>query len=212
MIISANLPVMEVTPVDQIARPLGRRERKKRETRIALHRAALLLFSKKGFQETRIGEIADAADVSESTFFRYFDNKEGVALEGFRLGAEALVEAICRRPLSESPIDACLAVNRSPEVVSIKPKAEDLPGFELLNQTPELASRLNHMTNKVLSQLKADFARRMKLTETSPEVHLRAHIVIAAAISSIDSWLANPIDSDPQDLYNDALMQLKSGL
>ena len=58
------------------ATPPGRRERKKQETRDRLHRAALKLFAQQGYPQTRIAEIADAADVSESTFFRYFESKE----------------------------------------------------------------------------------------------------------------------------------------
>ena len=87
---------MEVLAAEHETEPealLGRRERKKRETRAALRHAALALFAKNGFRETRISEIADAVDVSESTFFRYFDSKEGVALDGTRERAEAIVAA-----------------------------------------------------------------------------------------------------------------------
>lgn len=203
---------MLALPLEDELPALGRRERKKRETRIALHHAALKLFAEKGFQETRISEIADAADVSESTFFRYFDNKEGVALEGFRQGAEAIVAAIRKRPISESPIDACLAVNRSAEIAGAQPKTKDLPGFELLRQTPELASKLSLLVNKLLSQLNEDFARRMDQSPDSPEVRLRAHAVIAAAVCSLETWFQDPARSDPQALSHEALMQLKSGL
>jgi AcrR family transcriptional regulator len=203
---------MEATPVEPHPPALGRRERKKLETRAALHRAALRLFARKGFQQTRIGEIADAADVSESTFFRYFDNKEGVALEGFRRGAEAIVEAVRKRPISESPIDACLAVIRMEETANFQPRATDLPDIELLNKTPELAPKLIHMINKVLSQLNADFALRMNRDASSLDVRLRAHAVVAAAISSLEAWIQDPAGTDPQALSQQSLMQLKSGL
>ena len=57
-----------------------RRERKKRQTRDALVHAALKLFDAKGYEHTAVREITDAVDVSERTFFRYFANKEDLAV------------------------------------------------------------------------------------------------------------------------------------
>lgn len=193
------------------AAPLGRRERKKRETRNALHQAALTLFAKNGFQNTRIGEIADAADVSESTFFRYFDSKEGVALEGIRRRAEEILGAVKSRPISETPIDACLAVNRGGESLRYRLDAADLPGLELLGRTPELASTANLILNRIISQLAEDFARRLGEDVFSLEVRLQAHAVVSAAIAALEAWIRNPGAADPQALAEQALTRLRKG-
>ena len=52
------------------------RERKKVRTREALAEAALELFSRQGFEATTVDQIAEAAEVSRRTFFRYFPSKE----------------------------------------------------------------------------------------------------------------------------------------
>jgi AcrR family transcriptional regulator len=61
-------------------RPLGLRERKKIKTRQAIRREAFRLIDENGYAATTIEQIAEAADVSPSTFFRYFPTKESLLL------------------------------------------------------------------------------------------------------------------------------------
>lgn len=58
----------------------GRRERRSAETRESLFRAALDLFARKGFTETTVEDITEAADVGKGTFFNYFPSKDHILL------------------------------------------------------------------------------------------------------------------------------------
>lgn len=57
-----------------------RRQRRSAETRERLFRAALLLFAEKGFAETTVEDITNAADVGKGTFFNYFPSKEHILI------------------------------------------------------------------------------------------------------------------------------------
>jgi AcrR family transcriptional regulator len=58
----------------------SRRERRSAELRERLFRAALNLFAKKGYAETTVEDITEAADVGKGTFFNYFRSKEHILM------------------------------------------------------------------------------------------------------------------------------------
>jgi len=59
---------------------LSRRERQSADRRERLFRAALDLFARKGFAETTVEDITNAADLGKGTFFNYFPSKEHILL------------------------------------------------------------------------------------------------------------------------------------
>lgn len=84
----------------------GLRERKKRRTRDALLRAALLLFVSQGYERTTVDEITDAVAVSQRTFFRYFANKEEAAFAVQDLVESHFFAELLARPAAEGPFEA----------------------------------------------------------------------------------------------------------
>src|SRR5882724_490036 len=90
----------------------GRRDRKKDETRQALREAAHRLFAEKGFSRTTIDDIAEAADVSRRTFFRYYDSKDDLLRVDVDDLLPVMVAALRGRPLDEPPLMSILAALR----------------------------------------------------------------------------------------------------
>src|SRR5215472_2777903 len=85
----------------------GLRERKKARTRASIREHALRLFREQGYQATTVEQIAAAAEVSPSTFFRYFPTKEDVVLrDDFDT---RMFEAFERQPSSLAPLAALRA-------------------------------------------------------------------------------------------------------
>ncbi|HEY4027416.1 MAG TPA: TetR family transcriptional regulator [Candidatus Dormibacteraeota bacterium] len=86
------------------------RARKKARTRAAIQEHALRLFSERGYEATTVDEIAGAAEVSPSTFFRYFPTKEDVVL--YDALDPLLLESMDAQPADLSPIGALRAAMR----------------------------------------------------------------------------------------------------
>lgn len=88
----------------------GLRELKKTRTRASLREHALRLFREQGYTATTVEQIAAAAEVSPSTFFRYFPTKEDVIWQDDM--DTRMVEAFERQPPELGPIAAMRAAVR----------------------------------------------------------------------------------------------------
>jgi len=55
---------------------MGRRERKKLQSRRTILEAAVSEFSKKGYKDTSVADIMSTADLGIGTFYNYFNSKE----------------------------------------------------------------------------------------------------------------------------------------
>ena len=83
----------------------GLRERKKRETREAIARAAWKLFGRRGFDAVTVADIAAEANVSEKTVFNYFPAKEDLVFGAGMQRTAALIEAVSSRPPGTSIVE-----------------------------------------------------------------------------------------------------------
>jgi AcrR family transcriptional regulator len=88
-----------------VAATEGLRERKKRETREAITRAAWKLFARRGFDAVTVADIARAANVSEKTVFNYFTTKEDLVFGAGMQRTAALIEAVRARPPEASVVE-----------------------------------------------------------------------------------------------------------
>jgi AcrR family transcriptional regulator len=192
---------------------LGLRERKKVKTRAAIREHALRLFREQGYAETTVDQIADAAEVSPSTFFRYFPTKEDVVLaDEFD---PLLAEAFRAQPAELTPIQAVRAALRTVfGGMSEETKVRDRARRELIMTVPELRMAVLDEYTRSLRLLARLVAERLGRDETDLPVRAFAGAMIGVAWATVDMGSSQQpqAPSDVSDLLDQALALLEAGL
>jgi AcrR family transcriptional regulator len=91
--------------IDTDSGNLGLRERKKQQTREKIASVALELFDERGYDETTLAEIAEAADVSPRTIFAYYESKEDILFCAEGRFLERMTQMLEERPADATTID-----------------------------------------------------------------------------------------------------------
>lgn len=161
---------------------LGLRERKKAKTKAEIQRQALRLFSEQGYTETSVEQIAAAAEVSPSTFFRYYPTKDDVVLADF-MDARAM-QLMIDAPAELGP----LAALRYAVVQSLTTlPAEDLELETLRNQLirtiPELRRGMIAEMTRPIGLLAEALERRLGRDPGDPDLRMYAAATIGALLT-----------------------------
>jgi AcrR family transcriptional regulator len=196
--------------MDEVA--LGRRERKKLETRRALARAALPLAAERGVDQITVDEIADAADVSVRTFFNYFPSKEAAIVAWDRERMADLHAQLRQRPVDEPPLESMRMVLR----VVFDDYAEDsdirLLRNRLVRENPSLLPQ--HLA--AMGELERGWVEAVaERLDVDPAVEMYPSLVVSAAVAAmrqaITRWEAGGRSVPWPELLDDAFAVLAAG-
>ncbi|MFE3542454.1 TetR/AcrR family transcriptional regulator [Nocardia sp. NPDC059177] len=175
------------------------RERQRRQVRADIQRAAFALFAESGFEDVTTEQIAAAAGVSASTYFRHVRSKEDLLLDPVREGGTGIAALLEERPASE-PVDIALA--RAILTRSTTLGSEELEQWRAAFATaPHLLDRVALIAPDHRVRLVELAARRMGVdpaTDSNPG--LLVHLMLAAAEFGYLQWLRsahNPAASLP---------------
>lgn len=138
--------------------PLGLRERKKRQTRQALERAAFDLFTQQGYVETTVEDIAAAAQVSRASFFRYFGSKEDVLAADDDLRRERFMAALTGRP-TEEPVLAAVKAAVAEYLAGVR--TDDRTYTKVILSSRILLGRAYEIRLRWLRELETELRRRL---------------------------------------------------
>jgi AcrR family transcriptional regulator len=190
--------------------PLGLRERKKAKTRAAIQHHALRLFREQGYDATTVEQIAEAAEVSESTFFRYFPTKEEVVLwDDFD---PLYMEAFRSQPAELSPAEAFRAAFQAIFThLTQEQMLEQRERMDLILAVPELRSATLDQFVDMVPLVSELVAERTGRSADDLAVRTFAGAALGVAFSVLLSAAEDPA-SDWVALVDEAFGHLEAGL
>lgn len=188
--------------------PEGLRERKAAQARLALKRSAFRLFKKKGFDATSVDEIADAADLSARTFFRYFASKEDVvftqAEEDLAVIRGHVVAAPAGTPPFEVLEEAVVAY-----AAGLEGRREEMVvRFQLVAGSPVLQAKDRSQREAWAADLAAALGQRGGQGVSSDVHRLLAGMALSALSLGLQSWAEQDGAGNPADLIRVTLRSL----
>jgi len=188
----------------------GLRERKKAKTRAAIQTHALRLIAEQGYEATTVEQIAEAAEISPSTFFRYFPTKEDVVVED---GYDPMIFAAFE---AAGPSDRPLTRLRTAvrEVLSVigDEEAQILERTQLIFAVPALRARTMQNMLSTIDLLAETLARASGLPADDRRVRIFTGAIVGAWVAVLVRWAEGDGQERLAEILDEALAILEDGL
>jgi AcrR family transcriptional regulator len=172
---------------------LSLRERTRRAVRAELIECGMDLFASQGYEETTVAQVAQAAGMSERSFFRYFDSKHELALANQSEYGHELAARLALRPADE---DVWTALRRAFDpIVERIDRSDERPRrlIEMLHRTPELWRVQLSQRYEWAAELAPHIATHLEPLPTGSVVDPRPAAIAASAVmcyqAALDAWL-----------------------
>jgi AcrR family transcriptional regulator len=188
-----------------------RRERKRTRTRLMIQAEALRLFAEKGYSTTTVDEIADAADISPRTFFRYFPTKEDVVIwDEFDPLVLDLLET---RPKDESIVETFYTMIRDAIGGLYRRDPERLLArHRLIVAEPELRARSFELLKTGIEALPPLIATKPRERTDRTTLRIVGPALGDAVMTALDMWTEAGGKGDPVALFDQSVEALTDAL
>jgi AcrR family transcriptional regulator len=173
-----------------------------------LNAAALDLYASKGFEETTVAEIAQAAGLTERTFFRYFADKREVLFAGSELLEQRFVEGAASAPQGSTPLEVVqAAVAASAEYFPDERRSYSRLRATIINGNPQLLERELRKMSTLASALSTALKER---GIREPGATLAAQSAVTVFRVSFAEWIADGSERAFADIQREMFKHLGS--
>ncbi len=202
---------MAPAPTTDVTARLSLRERKKMKTRKAIRHAAYRLFEEQGYDATTVEQIAAAAEVSPSTFFRYFPTKEDVVLTD---EYDPVMEAELRaRPADEPLVESVRqAVSGPLRQMYAEEREEMLLRLRIAREVPAVRARMGEGTTASCRMLVDVLAERTGRPRDDFQLRVLVGALLGGWSEAVMWWSENGGRDDLPELVDRTLSILAESL
>jgi len=172
-----------------------------------LAKAALELYSERGYEQTTVAEIAKRTGLTERTFFRHYADKREVLFDGSNALQELFVNAVAGAPQSAPPIDAMAAGLAAVSEVFVDRRAHARQRQAVIVANAELQER-ELIKLASLSAALADALRRRGIAE--PAASLTAEAGVAVFKIGFERWIEAAEERTMAQLMQESMDELKA--
>lgn len=192
------------------ATQMGLRARKKQATSTALQRSAIDLFLERGYDETTVQDITDAAGVSQRTFFRYYATKDAVLLTEHARREREVAELLAARP--EEPLGETAAAVLELLAQDIVDRLELVRVQTRVSYTvPSLADRFAGHHDRLAVLIAEHAAKALGVTDDGDaRPRLFGNQVIRVWTTATLVWLTGGAEDDLGELVAETLRQART--
>ena len=168
------------------------------------------LFLEKGFEATKVEDIAEAVEISPSTFFNYFPSKEDVVFEDEL--DPLILAAFDAQPKEANPIRRLRMAMRA-VFAQMTPEQDRMmrDRMQLMASTPELRGAMLSQFASIVDQIAHLLAPRVGRKQDDFAVHNISGAVLGVLLAAMLTIIDNP-NADPLKVTDDALAHLEAGL
>jgi AcrR family transcriptional regulator len=206
---SMTAPHTSFSPADNPR--LGLRERKKIKTREAIREAMYALVEEQGYEATTIEQIAERAEVSPSTVFRYFPTKEDIVLTDEY--DPLIMEELRARPAGEPwPESLRHVMHRAISVGMMDAHSVSRLRTRLMVEVPAVRSRMMESMSETGRLLCQAIGERTGRDPQSLEVRVYAMSIVGGLMETSMYWAEQDHEPDFKALVDRALNVIEHGL
>jgi len=179
-------------------------------SRAEIEHAAFRLFDERGFEQTTIDDIAEAAGIARRTFFSYFASKNDVPWGSFEHELERMRGFLADLPADTTVMDAIRLAVLDFNTVAPAEQQWHRRRLALILSTPALQAYSTLRYTAWREVINEYAAARLGLATGDLTVQIVGYTSLATAIAAYEVWLAQQ-GADLHQLLDSAFRQLASG-